>query len=155
MKLNLQKRLAASVLRSSPKRVHFDPAQLSEIKESITKADIKNLIRNDIITVKPKRGVSRGRARKMHLQKVAGKRSGQGSRKGSHHSRYTKKRAWINKVRIQRELLKALRDAQLINAKIYHDLYRKSKGGFFRSKGHIKLYIKEHSLISTQAPISK
>jgi len=46
--------------------------------------------------------------------------------------------------------LKDLRDKDLVTKKDYHELYLKSKGGFFRSKRHIKLYLEEHRLIKRE-----
>ena len=42
--------------------------------------------------------------------------------------------------------MKYLREKEIIEKKVYRDLYLKSKGGFFRSKRHLKLYIDEHGL---------
>ena len=39
-----------------------------------------------------------------------------------------------------------LKTGSKISDEVYKDLYRKSKGGFFRSKRHIKLYLTEHKL---------
>ena len=54
MKLNIQKTLAAKVSRVSPKRVKLGTENLEDIKESITKNDIKGLIKDGIITILPK-----------------------------------------------------------------------------------------------------
>ncbi len=146
MKLDVQKRIAAAVLKSSEKRVWFDPEKLSEIKEAITKHDIASLINRGVIGVRPKKGVSRGRARKIMVQKSKGRRKGSGSRKGKATARAPLKEAWMNRVRLQRELLKELRDKKLITVKSYHELYSKSKGGFFRSRRHIKIYMQENEM---------
>jgi large subunit ribosomal protein L19e len=148
MKLKIQKRLAADVLKCSEKRVKFDTERLEEIKESITKADIKSLINDNAIYGIQKKGVSRVRARKIRTQKSKGKRRGDGSRKGKKTSTLPRKSVWMNKIRSQRELIKSLKDNQIINNEIYRELYRKSQGGFFRSRRHIKLYIEEHGLIN-------
>lgn len=151
MGLKTQKRLAASVLGCSPKRIRFDTSRLEDIKESITKADIKNLITTKAIILYPKRGISRGRARKRRIQKIKGKRKGHGSRKGTKKTRTDKKRDWMNRVRLQRKFLKSLRAKNLISKKIYQTLYLRIKGGFFRSKKHISLYLDEHNLISKKS----
>lgn len=148
MKLHVQKRLAASVLRSSPKRIVLDNERLDDIKESITKADIKILIAQQAITLIPKRGISRGRARKIRLQKIRGKRRGHGSRKGTKNARSPRKRQWINRVRLQRKYLKSLRHTQKISKPIYRSIYVKIKGGFFRSKHHLHVYLTEQHLIT-------
>ncbi len=56
------------------------------------------------------------------------------------------KREWINKIRLQRKFLKELKDKKIIIPSIYQELYLKAKGGFFRNKKHIKLYLEEHNL---------
>ena len=47
--MKTQKRLAAYILKCSPKKVKFDETKLEEIKEAITKADIRGLIAQGII----------------------------------------------------------------------------------------------------------
>ena len=69
MMLKLQKRLAADVLGCSEKRVLFDQDRLEDIKEAITKLDIRSLIADGTIREKPIKGISRARARKTALQK--------------------------------------------------------------------------------------
>lgn len=151
MNTKIQKRLAAQILKGSIKRVTFDPEAVSEIKEAITKADIRSLIKSRAIIIKNKKGVSKSRARKIRAQKRKGRQRGQGSRKGTANARSESKREWINKIRLQRELLKTLIEKGMIAQDIYRDLYRKSKGGFFRNKRHLKFYLKEHNLLNEQA----
>ncbi len=151
MKLSVQKRLAATVLKSSAKRVWFDEDRLDDIKESITKEDIKGLIAEGVIRVKPVKSVSRGRARKIQKQKAKGLQKGAGSRKGGAKARTPKKARWMAKIRVQRSFLKLLRAKGFITKTIYQELYLKSKGGFFRSKRHIKLYTDENKLTQTKS----
>ena len=150
MRLTIQKRLAAQIFGVSPKKIVFDSSKLSEIKEAITKTDIKILIANKIIKTKQPKKTSKVKARKNKNQKRKGRRKGHGSRKGKSTARLPKKKAWMNKIRLQRILLKTLRDKNTIDKKIYQQLYKKSKGGFFRNKQHIKLYIEEHKLTKTE-----
>jgi large subunit ribosomal protein L19e len=146
MNLKNQMRIAADILKASPKRVWFDPEWLDEIKESITKADLRALIKDNAIKVKPKRGISRGRVKKIRVQKRKRRRRGIGSRKGRSSARLSNKSKWVNKIRTQRNFINLLRDKKLVYPRIYRDLYRKAKGNFFRSKRHIQLYMKEHNL---------
>ncbi len=143
----LQKRLASQILKCSPQRIFINPEKLTEIKEAITKFDVKRLINQGIITKKQKQGISRSRARKSQEQKKKGRRKGHGSRQGKKNARENQKRSWINHVRKQRQLLKTLRERKIINNDTYKILYYKSKGGFFRSVRHIKIYLKENNLI--------
>ncbi|MBU0757243.1 MAG: 50S ribosomal protein L19e [Nanoarchaeota archaeon] len=146
MKLNVQKRLAADIIKGSSKRVRLDTSRLEEIKEAITKVDIKALIEDKAITIKPKRGISKGRARKAHAQKKKGLRRGQGSRKGTANARDNKKKIWMNKIRLQRKFIRELKEKEIITCKEYRELYNKTKGGFFRSRRHIKLYLTDQGV---------
>jgi len=148
MKLKTQKRLASQILKCSPKRVKFDEDRLEDIKEAITKADIRSLIIDKAISKKNKKGISRVRAKKRATQKRKGKQRGQGSRKGKKTARAPKKNEWMNRIRLQRLFLKELKEKGLINKNTFRLLYNKAKGGFFRSKRHIKIYLEEHDLIN-------
>ncbi len=139
----LQKRLASDLLKSGKNRVKFNEEKLKEISEAITRNDIRDLIKKKAITVKKKKGVSRVRARKRHEQRKKGRRRGHGTWKGKKTARTPKKRAWINRIRPQRKLLKYLRDKGILTPQIYRKLYRLAKGGFFRSKSHLKIYIEK------------
>ena len=147
MKLKIQKRLAAQILKSSESNIWLDSTRLDEIKEAITKADVKSLIKDKAIRVKKIRGTSKFRIRKVQKQKSKGRRRGPGSKKSSVNARITKKRRWINHVRMQRVFLQNLRDNGVIDKTSYRSLYMKSKGGFFRSKRHLKIYIQDHGFI--------
>ncbi|MBT6995305.1 50S ribosomal protein L19e [Candidatus Woesearchaeota archaeon] len=146
MKLNNQKRIAADVLKKGIKKIKFKTDRLSDIKEAITRTDIRALIIDNAISADPKRGISRSRARKTLVQKRKGRRAGSGSRKGVKTSRLPKKQNWMNHVRKQREFIKELRDKKLISTLVYRNMYSKVKGGFFRSKNHIKIYLTENRL---------
>src|SRR3989338_9726143 len=98
MQLKIQKRLAAQILKTSGKKIRLDSDRLEEIKEAITKADIKSLIKDNAITEKRVRGISGYRINKKRLQKSKGRRSSFGSRKGSKGARRCKKGAWIRRV---------------------------------------------------------
>ena len=145
--MKLQKRLASQTLGCGPKRVRFDPTKLSEIKEAITTFDVTRLINKGIIYKVQAKGVSRARAKKIATQKSKGRRSGHGSRKGKANARLNQKTHWVNSVRTQRELIKKLRENEIIEKTDFRALYNKVKGGFFRSTKHIKIYIQEQDMV--------
>ena len=145
--MRLQKRLAAHVLGCSPYRVRFDQARVSEIGEAITKEDIRRLVAQGAISRVQVAGVSRARAKKMHVQKTKGRRRGQGSRKAVASARQDPKDVWMMNVRKQRLLLKKLKAGGFIAPETFKTLYARSKGNFFRSTRHIKMYIAEQGLI--------
>ena len=147
MKLNIQKRIVAALSGASKKRIIFDTERLDEIKEAITKGDLRSLVKDKAISIAPKKGVSRVRARKIIEQKRKGRMKGHGSKKGKKTARLPKKEAWMNKIRALKAMIKVLRDKKLIETSTYQNLYNKSKGGFFRSRRHLRLYIEEQELI--------
>jgi len=154
MMLKPQKRLSAKMFKCSPKKIHFDTERLDEIKEAITSADIKGLIGKGIITRSPSVGVSKSRARKKLGQRRKGRQQGPGSRKGLASSRLPRKRAWINRVRLQRSFIDLLREKGAIEHDNFKSLYLKIKGGFFRSKRHLTIYMEEHQMLK-KAEISR
>ena len=94
------------------------------------------------IWVKPKKGVSRGRARQRKL-KLKKRGRGTGSKKGAKGARQGKKTIWVKKVRSLRGRIKGLRDNGEISGKGFDDLYRKIKGGQIRSLKHLDTVIKK------------
>ena len=148
MKLDTQKRIAGQILKCSPKRIKFDPTRLDEVREAITKTDIRGLMGDRALWKEPKRGISKVRARKNARQKRKGLRKGPGSKKGTYNANLSQKKRWMTAVRVQRRFLKELHNKGLLSAQDYRKLYSKIKGGFFRSKRHIKLFIEENDLIN-------
>ena len=142
-----KKRLAADILGTSPKKVKFAADALEDIKKAITRSDLRGLIAIKKIVKSKKNEQSRSRARKIAAQKRKGRQKGKGSKKGSKHSIVSRKEKWMAKVRVQRVFLKELRARKLVSVKNYRALYNKVKGGFFRNKRHIKLYLTEYHLI--------
>lgn len=147
MKLKTQKKLASGVLKVSRKRVSFDPERLEDIKEAITKTDIRGLISDDAIKRIQKKGISKVRVRKRQEQRRKGLQKGASTRKGKKTAIISKKDVWMNKIRTQRAFLKTLKEKKLITNKTFSSLYRKAKGNLFRSKRHIKIYLDDHKLI--------
>src|SRR3989338_3414193 len=109
-----QRRIAANVLKAGLRRAKFDKKKLAEIKEAITREDIRKLIKEGAIYKIQKHGITKYRARKIKIQKSKGRRKGKGSRKGSKNSRLKRKRAWILSVRVQRKFLKELKEKKII-----------------------------------------
>jgi len=143
MEFAAQRRLAAKVLKCGESRVWMDPTKLGEISQAITTADVRRLIGSGVIVAAPKIGLSSGRKKYIAEQKRKGRRKGKGSRKGRIGTRFSRKRSWINIVRAQRKLLKELFAAGKVDKHLYKDLYRKSGGGYFRSRAHVQMHIEE------------
>lgn len=145
-----KKNLAGKVMKVSPHKVKFVEGALEDIKKAITRSDIRGLIAVKKIVKDGKNLHSRAGARKIAAQKKKGRRGGFGSRKGSKNSIVNKKTKWINRIRAQRELLKDLRNKSIISTQNYQMLCLKCKGGYFRNRRHIKLYLKEQNLIQVK-----
>ncbi|SRR3989344_1421320 len=147
MNLRMKKRIVQSLYNVGLKRIWIDPTKLKEVKEAITKNDVKGLVKKGIIIIKQNHGSSRFRIRKANIQSRKGRGKGIGSRKGASNARLSRKSEWMIKIRNQKILLKSLRDKSSISRRDYRSLYRKAKGGFFRNKRHLEIYLQEHKLI--------
>ncbi len=134
--LSLQKRLAASILKVGESRIVMDPEHLEDIKNAITRSDIKKMISHGYIKVKPTK------IKKPELYPKKRKR-GPGRKKGAKGARLTKKRRWINTIRPLRKMLRELRERKVIDSRTYRETYRMIKSGAFRDRSHLKLYLKQ------------
>jgi len=148
--MNPKKILAGKLLKVSPSKVVFVADALDEIQKAITRSDMRGLIAIGKVTQRKTNQQSRGRARKLAAQKRKGRRKGRGSRKGAKFASVSRKSLWMQKIRGQRKFLKELREKSLLSPTNYRNLYSKSKGGYFRNKRHIKLYLDEHKLIQRE-----
>lgn len=156
-----QRRLASDLLKAGMHRVWINPDHLERVSGAITREDVRRLISKGVIAKAPASGTSRGRIRARVriiekkakddkgsevVKKVRIKRSrGEGSKKGAQHSVVGKKRVWINRIRPIRRYLKGLR-AQGLASGEYGKLYLLAKGGFFRNRSHLKLYMEKEGL---------
>lgn len=148
--IDVQRRLAAEILKCGKNRIKFDQNMLEDIKEAITKNDIRALINKGVIIKRRQLNTSRFWAKKIKEQKSFGKRKGHGSRKGKKTARLQPKRTWINNIRLQRKYIQLLRDKHLITGEAYHEFYFKSKGNFFRSLRHLKMYVHERGIFKNE-----
>jgi large subunit ribosomal protein L19e len=135
------------MLECGENRVWIDPDALDDIASAATKEDIRKLIEDGLIRRKPVRGISRARANKRRMQRSKGRKRGHGSRKGKKGARMPSKRLWIIRIRALRRRLSSLRDEELIDRRTYRILYRKAKGGEFRSIAHLNAYLKTQGLV--------
>ncbi len=147
MDLSIQKRLAAEVLGVGESRIWIDPARIEDVEGAVTKEEIRKLIKEGVIRVKPVKGNSRARWRERHEKRKKGRRRGPGKRKGAKTARLSKKEAWMNTIRKIRRYLRYLRDHGVIDRRTYRRLYMLAKGGTFRSLSSLKTYMKEQGLL--------
>lgn len=126
MKLDKKKKLAVRVLNVGKDRIWFNPASLQDIKEAITKQDIKDLIKENAIKIKPVTG--RLKKQKRKTRRHAGKIK----------KKVTDKREYIHKIRKMRSYLRSLRTAGKLGSRQYAKLRRYSKSGVFTDLRHLK-----------------
>ena len=150
MDVKFQRRLAAEILGCGEERVWMDPNALDEIKEAVTRDDVRMLIKRGLIRKKQKRGTSRVRANYLKEQREKGRRRGPGSRKGKKYARYPRKRRWIKTIRPIRATLRDLRDSGMIDRHTYRKYYRLANGGTFKSRNHLLMHLKSEGVIKEE-----
>jgi LSU ribosomal protein L19E len=145
----VQRRLAASELGVGESRVWInpDPEVASELADAITREDIRAHIEAGNIKAKPKKGNSRARFRLRAEKRAYGHRKGPGRRRGAKGARASPKEIWISRIRALRRRLREMRDGEKIDRHAYRLLYRKAKGGEYRSIAHLEAYIKAKGLM--------
>ena len=144
-----QRLLASRLLKCGINRVWINPDSLADVNLALTADDIKKLIRDGTIRKKQVIGISRGRARVKHEKLKRNQQKGPGKRKGAKTAGNSKKDQWINRIRPQRRFLAALRDKGLIEKSDYRKVYRKAKGGQFRSVNYLKTQLEEQNLLKS------
>lgn len=130
MNLTKRKELAAKVLGVGKGRIIFDSAHLSEIKEAITKQDIRDMFTEGIISIREIKGRRQKEKRKT--------RRGEGKLKRTIKSG---KRGYIILVRKQRRYVKELLLQKKITKEQYKDLRKKIRARTFKDKSHLKEHL--------------
>ena len=146
MNLTNQRRLAAEILGIGQNRVWIDPEKTSEVEIAITRAEIRKLIDDKVIKAQKLKSTSRYRARLLSEKKKKGRRIGPGTKKGKKTAVISEKTIWMNRIRSLRKKLVDMREKRIITVNTYRTLYRKAKGGEFRSKAELDRYINEQRL---------
>jgi large subunit ribosomal protein L19e len=131
MNLSKKKELASKVLKVGKNRLHFSQEHLSEIKEAITKQDIRDLHAEGIISIKPVLGRTKIVRRKT--------RRGPGKIKKTVNKR---KQIYVKITRKLRNYIKDLKKLGKIDNEEYKELRKKIRMRTFRSKAHLKEQVK-------------
>ena len=127
MNLEKRKQLAAKVLGVGKNKIRFDSTKLAEIKEAITKQDIRDFYAEGIITIKDKGGrlVKERRKNRRGAGKVKMKV-------------WNGKRNYIILVRKFRRYVKELKNQGKLNKEQYLGLRKRIKAKEFKDKAHLK-----------------
>lgn len=127
MKLTNKKNLAARTLGVGKDRIVFNSERLNEIKEAITKQDIRDLLQNNAITIKQIRGRKTIEKRKNRRRKGSIKKIVRDS-----------KRDYIILTRKLRSYISELRNKGKISEEMYSQLRKEIKAKSFKDKLHLK-----------------
>ena len=130
MKLENKKDLVARTLGIGKKRIIFNKERLNEIKEAITKEDVKQLVGDGAIMIREIKG--RKKAQKRNNRRRAGS-----VKKKVNQS----KREYIIMVRKLRAYIAELKRKELINNVAYRELRKQIKLKAFKSKANLKGHI--------------
>ena len=128
--LTSRKELAAKVLGVGKNKILFDVSRIDDIKEAITKQDIRDLYADGAISTKENSG------RKSSVKRNT--RRGPGKIKLTVR---TPKRDYVFLVRKLRSYLEELRKQGKVDEDKFFDLRRKIKAGLFKSKTHFKEHL--------------
>ncbi|MFA5953776.1 MAG: 50S ribosomal protein L19e [Candidatus Pacearchaeota archaeon] len=131
MDLSKKKNLAARTLNVGKERIVFINARLDEIKEAITKQDIRDLTKDGAIIIKNVKG------RKRIIKKKKKRSTGKIRKKVN-----TRKRDYIIITRKLRNYLKELRTQGKLSKEEIKELRKKIRNKEFKSKAHLKQILK-------------
>jgi large subunit ribosomal protein L19e len=135
--MNVQRKIAAKVLKCGENRVWIDPAN-EKIAQAITRSDIRRFVKEGYIKKLP------AKKRAKILEKSQQRR---GSIRGTRKTREGKKNTWFKIIRPQRKLLKQLKVEGRLEPHTYRTVYKLIKGNYFRSKSHLESYMKEKKIV--------
>ena len=133
MNLRKKKILAADTLGAGKERIVFNSERLSEIKEAITRQDIRDLYASKAISIKSVSG------RKSKPKRKTRRRYGSIKKKV--------KQGKQNYVKLTRKLrfhIQELRKQENITEEEYQKLRKQIRASMFRSKAHLKENIQAH-----------
>lgn len=130
MNLNKKKSLATRTFNVGKARIVFIDSRINEIKEAITKQDMRDLKNEGAIMIKEITG-SRKKERKAKW-----KSPGNARKKVS-----TRKRDYITITRKLRGTVREMKNQGKISRDVYLDIRKKIRNRFFKSKASLKEYL--------------
>jgi large subunit ribosomal protein L19e len=132
MKLDKKKDLAVRTLKVGKGRIVFNANRMDDIKEAITKQDIKDLVQDNAITIKQIKGSKKKAIRKTR------RRSGSVRKKVN-----TRKQDYVKQTRKLRSYLSTLKKQNIITPELFTELRKEIRARTFRSLSQMKDKIKE------------
>lgn len=144
MKLENKKELVSRALGIGKGRITFNSSRLSELKEAITKQDIKDLKDSGVIIVKEIKGRKAVRARKTR------RRAGSIKKKVG-----AKKQNYIVLTRKLRAHLSGLKTRGLLENKDFKEFRKEIRASNFRSLAHMKERVSHLGAEETKGGVKK
>ncbi|MDP3742679.1 MAG: 50S ribosomal protein L19e [Candidatus Micrarchaeota archaeon] len=136
------RRLCARIFDVGESRVKILDAKRAS--EALSAEDVRELVKEKVVVIIASKGPSRKAARHKQSRIRAGRRRGEGSKKGTSISQKT---LWIRKIRSQRKLLRSLKST--LTAKgAFRKVYKMVKGNAFKNKHALSTYLKENKLLT-------
>jgi len=130
MNLAKKKALAVKTLKVGKGRIVFVNSRLNDIKEAITKQDIKDLQKDGAIIVKAVKG------RKKVLKKSKNKSPGNVRKKVN-----KRKKEYVIMTRKLRRYVAEMKEQGKLSQEKVKDIRNKIRNKMFKSKAHLKEYI--------------
>jgi len=131
MNLSKKKSLTIKALKVGKKRITFVKSRLEDIKEAITKQDIKDLQKDGAIIVKDIKG------RKKNLKKSKKRSTGNIRKKVK-----KRKRDYVIMTRKLRKYVKELRNHGKLSREESIDIRKKIRNKYYKSLGNLKEHIR-------------
>jgi len=128
MNLGKKKALARRTLKVGKGRIVFIESRLEDIKEAITKQDIRDLHAEGAILVREIKGRTKITKRKKTPGKIKKNVS-------------TRKQDYVKMTRKLRKYVSAMRERGDVTRDDYLDIRKKIRNKIFKSQAHLKVYI--------------
>lgn len=132
MNLKNKKKLIARVLKVGVDRVILDQNRMEEIKEAITRQDIKDLKKQGIIKMRVKKG------KKKKMKRKTKKRAGSIKKRVKR-----RKQDYVKITRKLRDYIKNLKGKKEITTEQYKKLRKRIRARDFRDLAHLREAIKK------------
>lgn len=137
MDLGKKKELASRALGVGKSRIIFIGSRKDEIKEAITKQDIRELVKSGAVIVKDSKGRKKKERKSSRIKR---KTPGKIRLKVN-----TRKRDYITLTRKLRKHVSSLRSTGNIDNETFKELRKKIRNKEFKSKANLKSYTEELS----------
>jgi large subunit ribosomal protein L19e len=135
--LRAKRRMAADILGIGQTRIRLDPSETERLEDAITRGSIRSLIKEGVIWVEQKKGISRGRVR-VRRQRAKARGKGAGSKEGAKYARFSRKETWVKRVKTLRRRLKTKKARGEINNDVFWQIYRQIGVGQVRTIKHME-----------------